>query len=48
MMTTHPAYPRLLELSKQTGKSTFELLGQRLDDMLAEKGADTLSKLLDV
>lgn len=43
VMTTHPAYPRLVELSKKTGKSTYELLGEQLDKMMKSKGAETLS-----
>ncbi|WWC59468.1 uncharacterized protein I303_102024 [Kwoniella dejecticola CBS 10117] len=45
MMQTHPAYPKLVELSKKTGKSTFELLGERLEEMLKEKDAPTLTHL---
>lgn len=43
MMFTHPAYPKLLELSKSTGKNIYDLLGERLDTMMKEKGAETLS-----
>ncbi|WRT64772.1 uncharacterized protein IL334_001706 [Kwoniella shivajii] len=45
MMQTHPAYPKLVELSKKSGKSTFELLGDRLDEMMKEKGVPTLTHL---
>ncbi|WVQ83318.1 hypothetical protein IAT38_005457 [Cryptococcus sp. DSM 104549] len=45
MMQTHPAYPKLVELSKKTGKSTFELLGDRLEEMMKEKSAETLTHL---
>ncbi|WWC86903.1 uncharacterized protein L201_001782 [Kwoniella dendrophila CBS 6074] len=45
MMQTHPAYPKLVELSKKTGKSTFELLGDRLDEMMKERNAATLTHL---
>ncbi|WVQ98038.1 hypothetical protein IAU59_005160 [Kwoniella sp. CBS 9459] len=44
-MQTHPAYPKLVELSKKTGKSTFELLGDRLEEMQKDKGALTLTHL---
>ncbi|KAK4688037.1 D-ribulokinase, partial [Tremellales sp. Uapishka_1] len=44
-MTTHPAYPKLLELSKKTGKNIFELLGDRLEEMIREKKAETLTHL---
>ncbi|KAK8847399.1 hypothetical protein IAR55_005257 [Kwoniella newhampshirensis] len=44
-MQTHPAYPKLLELSQKTSKSTFELLGDRLEEMMKERGADTLTHL---
>lgn len=43
MMTTHPAYPKLLEMSEKTGKNSFELLEERLDEMMHERGAETLS-----
>ncbi|WWD07669.1 hypothetical protein V865_005770 [Kwoniella europaea PYCC6329] len=45
MMQTHPAYPKLVELSKKSGKSTFELLGDRLEEMMKEKNAPTLTHL---
>lgn len=45
VMTTHPAYPKLLEQSKQTGKNVFALLGERLDTMQKEHGAATLTHL---
>ncbi|WVR09762.1 hypothetical protein IAU60_006838 [Kwoniella sp. DSM 27419] len=44
-MQTHPAYPKLLEQSKKTGKSTFEILGNRLEEMQKDKGAATLTHL---
>lgn len=44
VMTTHPAYPKLLEEAKQTGKNTFVLLGERLDRMRKEKGLETASE----
>jgi len=44
VMTTHPAYPSLVELSKKTGKSTYELLGELLDKLQKSRGAETLSK----
>lgn len=43
MMQSHPAYPKLLELSKSSDKSTFELLAERLETLQAEKAAKTLS-----
>ncbi|WVW78444.1 hypothetical protein I302_100398 [Kwoniella bestiolae CBS 10118] len=45
MMQTHPAYPKLVELSKKSGKSTFELLGDRLEEMMKERDAPTLTHL---
>lgn len=45
IMTTHPAYPKLVELSKKSGKSTYELLGEQLDKMMKTEGAETLSRL---
>ncbi|KIR68834.1 ribitol kinase [Cryptococcus bacillisporus CA1873] len=45
MMQSHPAYPKLLELSKSSGKSTFELLAERLETLQREKGAKTLTHL---
>lgn len=44
MMKTHPAFPKLQELSKQTGKNTYDLLGERLETMMKERGAETLSE----
>lgn len=41
VMTKHAAYPRLLELSKKTGKSTYELLGEQLDKMQEDEQAPT-------
>lgn len=43
VMTKHAAYPRLLELSKKSGKSTYELLGEQLDKMQADEKAETRS-----
>lgn len=43
VMTTHPAYAFLEKLSKKTGKSTYELLGEQLDKLQKTKGAETLS-----
>lgn len=43
VMSTHPAYPKLLDESKRTGKNTFVLLGERLDRMRREKGLETAS-----
>lgn len=44
MVTTHPAYPKLQALVKESGKSTFEILGDRLESMKEEKGVPTTSK----
>lgn len=44
MITTHPAYSRLVEQGKTSGKSIYEILGQRLETMMAEKKAETLSQ----
>lgn len=44
VVSTHPAYPKLLELSKKTGKNTFEILGEKLDEMLEKRQAETLSE----
>ncbi|BEJ14916.1 hypothetical protein CspHIS471_0406830 [Cutaneotrichosporon sp. HIS471] len=41
VMTTHAAYPRLLELSKKADKSTYELLGEQLDKMQKNEKALT-------
>jgi hypothetical protein len=46
MMKTHPAFPKLQELSMQTGKNTYDLLGERLETMMKERGAETLSERL--
>lgn len=49
MMNTHPAFPKLQELSKQTGKNIYDLLGERLETMMKERGAETLSEgLIDL
>ncbi|RSH92181.1 hypothetical protein EHS25_008596 [Saitozyma podzolica] len=45
MMKTHPAFPKLQELSMQTGKNTYDLLGERLETMMKERGAETLTHL---
>ncbi|WVN89443.1 uncharacterized protein L203_104666 [Cryptococcus depauperatus CBS 7841] len=45
MMQTHPAYPKLVQLSKKEGRSTFELLGERLEAMMQEKRVKTLTHL---
>lgn len=44
MLTTHPAYPQLVELAKEQSKSTYELLGDRLEELRVAKGAKTLSE----
>ncbi|CAK9780954.1 unnamed protein product [Cutaneotrichosporon oleaginosum] len=41
VIAKHAAYPQLLELSKSTGKSTYELLGDQLDKMQAVAKAST-------
>ncbi|ODO09732.1 hypothetical protein I350_01948 [Cryptococcus amylolentus CBS 6273] len=45
MIQTHPAYSKLQDLSKKTGKNIFELLGERLEKLQQEKGAKTLTHL---
>jgi hypothetical protein len=42
-VSTHPAYPKLLEISKSTAKNTFQILGEKLEDMMEKRGAETLS-----
>jgi ribulose kinase len=44
MVTTHPAYPKLLAMVKDTGKNLFDILAERLETMRAEKGVPTTSK----
>lgn len=44
MVTTHPAYAKLQEKVKETGKNMFEILGDTLEDLRREKGAVTTSK----
>lgn len=44
VMTTHAAYPRLEELAKKSGKSTYELLGEQLDKMQEAEKAETRSE----
>jgi len=46
VMSTHPAYPKLLAEAEKTGKNTFVLLGERLDRMRKEKGFETASMSL--
>lgn len=43
VVSTHPAYPKLIELSKKTGKNTFQILGEKLDQMREQRNAETLS-----
>jgi ribulose kinase len=43
VMSTHPAYPKLLAEAEKTGKNPFTLLGERLDRMRIEKGLETAS-----
>jgi ribulose kinase len=43
VMSTHPAYPKLLAEAEKTGKNPFTLLGERLDRMRVEKGLETAS-----
>ena len=45
-MTSHPAYPRLREMSEKTGKNAFEILGSSLEDMMKKGKAETLSTLV--
>jgi len=44
VVSTHPAYPKLVELSQKTGKNTFEILGETLDKMQETRNAETLSE----
>ena len=44
VMSTHPAYPKLLAEAEKTGKNPFTLLGERLDRMRTEKGLETASE----
>ncbi|CAD6564629.1 MAG: hypothetical protein TREMPRED_000040 [Tremellales sp. Tagirdzhanova-0007] len=44
-MTSHPAYPRLREMSEKTGKNAFEILGSSLEDMMKKGKAETLTHL---
>lgn len=44
MVTTHPAYPKLLKLAEQTQKSWFDILAERLESMRVEKGVPTASE----
>jgi ribulose kinase len=46
VMSTHPAYPKLLAEAEKTGKNPFTLLGERLDRMRIEKGLETASTSL--
>jgi ribulose kinase len=46
VMSTHPAYPKLLAEAEKTGKNPFTLLGERLDRMRIEKGLETASMSL--
>lgn len=48
VMSTHPAYPKLLELSKKTGKNVFVLLGERLEQMRQEQKLPTTSRFASV
>ena len=48
MITTHPAYPRLTEESKKSGKNMFDILEERLAAQVEEKGAVTASKSLNM
>lgn len=43
VVSTHPAYPKLLEIAKKTGKNTFEILSEKLEEMQQTRGAETLS-----
>lgn len=44
MVTTHPAYPKLLKLAEETKKSWFDILAERLEGMRVEKGVSTTSE----
>lgn len=46
MVTTHPAYPKLLKLAEETKKSWFDILAERLEGMRVEKGVPTASELV--
>jgi hypothetical protein len=43
VVSTHPAYPKLLQEAKDTGKNTFQLLEERLESLQREGKAETLS-----
>ncbi|KAL1411710.1 hypothetical protein Q8F55_002676 [Vanrija albida] len=45
IMTTHPAYPQLVELAQQSKTSTYELLGKQLEKMQKAEKAETLTHL---
>lgn len=46
MVSTHPAFPKLQALVKETGRNLFDLLGERLETMRQEKGVPTTSELI--
>ena len=43
VINTHPAYPKLLEETKKSGKNTFDILEERLTRLMKDEKAETLS-----
>jgi hypothetical protein len=44
MMTTHPAYPKLLEAAKAKGGNVFAVLEDKLNELKEERGCPTFSE----
>lgn len=44
VISTHPANSKLKEEAEKTGKSTYEVLGDRLKTMRKSEGAETTSE----
>jgi ribulose kinase len=45
MIKTHPAYPELQRVSKDSGKNMFDVLGEKLEEMRVQRGCATLTHL---
>ncbi|KAI5122182.1 hypothetical protein M0805_007079 [Coniferiporia weirii] len=45
MITTHPAYPQLLEIAKKENTSIHTVLANQLEKLRQEKGVETLTEL---
>ncbi|CED83400.1 Ribulose kinase and related carbohydrate kinases [Phaffia rhodozyma] len=45
MITTHPAYPQLLQVAKDQGTNIHEVLGDKLEELRVERGVKTLTHL---